>query len=98
MSILAADRPPQLVMRAAHAVVLAFGWKRALIAFAAGSASALAVAPVNAWPVLFLTFPVLVWLIDGSTTGRGRSTKPTALPYAPETGRALSDLSGAPMS
>ena len=27
-------------------------------------------APFNAWPVLFLTFPVLVWLIDGSGDGR----------------------------
>lgn len=70
MSILQTDRPPTLTIRAAHAVVLAFGWRRAFIAFAAGAASALAVAPVNAWPVLFLTLPVLVWLIDGSTAGR----------------------------
>ncbi|MBV8791838.1 MAG: apolipoprotein N-acyltransferase [Pseudolabrys sp.] len=27
-------------------------------------------APINAWPVLFLTFPIFVWLIDGSATGR----------------------------
>jgi apolipoprotein N-acyltransferase len=27
-------------------------------------------APFNAWPVLFVTFPVLVWLIDGSAAGR----------------------------
>src|SRR5262245_16146500 len=26
--------------------------------------------PVNAWPVLFVTFPILVWLTDGSTAGR----------------------------
>jgi len=70
VSIVQTDRPPALVIRAAHAVVLAFGWRRAFIAFGAGAASALAVAPVNAWPVLFLTFPVLVWLIDGSTAGR----------------------------
>ena len=70
MSILQTDRPPTLTIRAAHAVVLAFGWRRAFIGFAAGAASALAVAPVNAWPVLFLTLPVLVWLIDGSTAGR----------------------------
>jgi apolipoprotein N-acyltransferase len=58
------------VTRLAHAVVLAFGWRRALIAFVAGSASALAIAPFNAWPVLFVTFPVMVWLIDGSAAGR----------------------------
>src|SRR4051812_14074958 len=27
-------------------------------------------APFNAWPVLFLTFPVMVWLIDGAGAGR----------------------------
>src|SRR5690348_14576664 len=26
--------------------------------------------PINAWPVLFVTFPVLVWLVDGSAAGR----------------------------
>ena len=32
---------------------------------AAGALSSLAMAPFNAWPVLFLTFPAAVWLIDG---------------------------------
>jgi hypothetical protein len=40
-----------------HAIVLSWGWRRWLIAFAAGALSALAMAPFNAWPVLFLTFP-----------------------------------------
>jgi apolipoprotein N-acyltransferase len=56
--------------RIAHAVVLASGWRRALIAFGAGAVSAAAMAPTNAWPLLFLTFPVLVWLVDGSAAGR----------------------------
>jgi apolipoprotein N-acyltransferase len=56
--------------RFAHAIILAFGWQRAIIAFIAGVASALAMAPVNAWPILFVTFPVLVWLVDGSAAGR----------------------------
>jgi apolipoprotein N-acyltransferase len=58
------------VTRIAHLVILASGWRRALIAFMAGAASALAMAPVNAWPILFVTFPVLIWLIDGSASGR----------------------------
>jgi apolipoprotein N-acyltransferase len=37
---------------------------------AAGALSVLALAPFNAWPVLFLTLPVLVWLIDGAGGGR----------------------------
>lgn len=51
-------------------VVLAWGWKRAALAFFAGALSALAMAPFNAWPILFLTMPVMVWLIDGAGAGR----------------------------
>ena len=46
-------------------IVLAWGWRRRAIAFTAGAGSALAMAPFNAWPILFLTFPILVLLIDG---------------------------------
>jgi apolipoprotein N-acyltransferase len=56
--------------RASHAVVLSWGWRRAAIAFIAGAASALALAPINAFPVLFVTFPIAVWLIDGASAGR----------------------------
>jgi len=42
------------------------GWRGAGFAFAAGALSVLALAPFHAWPALFLTLPVLVWLIDGS--------------------------------
>jgi apolipoprotein N-acyltransferase len=55
-----------------QAIILSWGWKRAAIALAAGAVSALAMAPFNAWPVLFLTFPVVVWLIDGTAARRGR--------------------------
>jgi apolipoprotein N-acyltransferase len=56
--------------RLAHAVVLSWGWRRALIAFACGALSALALAPIDAWPVLFITFPIVVWLVDGAAAGR----------------------------
>jgi apolipoprotein N-acyltransferase len=56
--------------RGAHEVMLAWGWRRAAIAFAAGALSVLALAPFNLWPVMFVTFPVAVWLIDGSAAGR----------------------------
>jgi len=66
--VTAAASPHKLPMgRIANAIVLAWGWRRALIALVAGAASALAMAPVDAWPVLFLTFPVLVWLLDGAS-------------------------------
>lgn len=42
------------------------GWRRTTVAIGAGGLSALAFAPIFAFPVLFLTFPVFVWLIDAS--------------------------------
>ena len=68
-----------IVTRLAYAVMLAFGWRRAIIAFLAGVASALALAPINAWPILFLTFPVLIWLVDGSAAGRRSGTMAAAV-------------------
>ena len=60
----------QRLRQIALAVILTWGWKRAVLAMAAGALSVLALAPFNAWPVLFITFPVLVWLIDGAGAGR----------------------------
>ncbi|EGP08978.1 copper homeostasis protein CutE [Bradyrhizobiaceae bacterium SG-6C] len=51
-------------------IILSWGWKRAALAWIAGALSALAMAPFNAWPILFLTIPVMVWLIDGAGAGR----------------------------
>jgi apolipoprotein N-acyltransferase len=56
--------------RLAHPVVLASGWRRALIAFLAGVVSVLALPPIDFWPVLFVTFPLLIWLVDGSAADR----------------------------
>jgi apolipoprotein N-acyltransferase len=53
----------------AHRVMLAAGWRRRMLAFAAGALSALAMAPFDAWPVLAVTLPVLVWLLDGAGAG-----------------------------
>jgi apolipoprotein N-acyltransferase len=61
------------------AIILAWGWKRAAIAFAAGAISVLAMAPFNAWPVLFVTFPIAVWQIDGAGAGRWRGVPAAAL-------------------
>jgi len=55
---------------AALAIVLSWGWRRALIACLAGALSSLAMAPFDAWPLLFVTFPVMVWLIDGVGAAR----------------------------
>ena len=45
------------------------GWRRRGAALAAGSVSVLAMAPFFAWPILWITLPALVWLIDGAVAG-----------------------------
>ena len=56
--------------RLIHTVIVAWGWRRAAIAFVAGAVSVAGLAPLDLWPVMFLTFSVAVWLIDGSGAGR----------------------------
>ena len=71
--------PAAKLRTAGLAIILSWGWKRAVIALVAGALSALAMAPFNAWPVLFLTFPVVVWLIDGAGAGRWRGVPAAAM-------------------
>ena len=61
------------------AIILAWGWKRALIALAAGVLSDLAMAPFNAWPVLFISLPIVVWLIDGAGAGKWKGIPAAAM-------------------
>lgn len=56
--------------RLAGRIILLWGWRRALAAFAAGALAVLAQAPYDFFAVCFVSFPVLVWLLDG-TTGEG---------------------------
>ncbi len=42
------------------------GWQRVALATSAGALSVLAMAPFFLWPVLILTLPALVWLLDGA--------------------------------
>ncbi|HZP21383.1 MAG TPA: apolipoprotein N-acyltransferase [Bauldia sp.] len=54
----------------ADRIVVLWGWRRFLLSLVAGGASALALPPFGAFPLLFLTFPVLIWLLDGATPAR----------------------------
>ncbi|MDQ0325310.1 apolipoprotein N-acyltransferase [Rhodopseudomonas julia] len=56
--------------RFAQAIILSWGWRRRGIAFSAGAVSALAQAPFFLFPLLWLTLPVLVLLIDGAVSSR----------------------------
>jgi len=56
-----------LIQAIAEPIVLAWGWRRRLIAFSAGAVGALALAPINFWPAMIVPMAVAVWLIDGSS-------------------------------
>lgn len=58
----------------AHRVVLAWGWRRALIALLAGAAGALAMPPFGVFPALVVALAPAVWLLDGlGSRGSGRA-------------------------
>jgi len=57
----------------ASRIIVLWGWRRLLLAFLAGAASALAMPPYDLFPVLLITLPVLVWLIDGTVGPQRRS-------------------------
>jgi apolipoprotein N-acyltransferase len=59
-----------MLSRIANSVVLAWGVRRALIAFVMGALATLALEPFSLWPVMFVSFSVLVWLVDGAAAGR----------------------------
>ncbi len=66
---------PGFAKRLRCAVASAAGWRRVGIAFGAGALSVLAMAPFFLWPVLFLTIPALVWLIDGPSRAAARRAR-----------------------
>lgn len=57
--------------RIAGRIVLLWGWRRYLTAAAAGAIAVLAQAPFDFMAVCFISFPVLVWLLDGATADSG---------------------------
>lgn len=52
--------------RLTGSIILLTGWRKSLLAFAAGALTVLAQAPFDFPAVAFLTFPILVLLIDGA--------------------------------
>ena len=55
---------------AAHLILL-WGWRRALVAFLAGAIAVLGQAPYDFFPACFVSFTVLVWLLDGVAPEEG---------------------------
>jgi apolipoprotein N-acyltransferase len=61
----AALSQPRIVMDALPKLIARLQtWKLAAVAFLAGAASVLAMAPFFFWPVMFITFPLLIWTLD----------------------------------
>lgn len=56
------------------------GWRRAALAILAGALSVLAMAPLGWFPVLWLTMPALVWLLDGCVPEPGAGLRARLLP------------------
>ncbi|MER2604936.1 MAG: apolipoprotein N-acyltransferase [Siculibacillus sp.] len=62
-----------MLERLSHAVMLLWGWRRAAVVAGAGALGALSLAPVHAFPALWVSLPVLVWALDGAVDlGDGR--------------------------
>lgn len=57
--------------RLAGRIILLWGWQRALAALAAGALATLSQPPFDFFAVCFLSFPVLVWLLDGAASQPG---------------------------
>jgi apolipoprotein N-acyltransferase len=66
----------------ADAIIVLWGWRRFTVALVAGGLSALAFAPFVAFPILWMTVPVFVWLIDGAETGEHETWFRRLLPAA----------------
>ncbi|MGP9822430.1 apolipoprotein N-acyltransferase [Salinarimonas sp. NSM] len=62
----------------AHRVVLAWGWRRALIAVLAGATGALAMPPFGVFAALVVALVPAVWLLDGLGTRRDARTLASA--------------------
>ena len=50
----------------ADGVILAWGWRKRLIALCAGASGALALPPLDLWPLIVVPMTIAVWLTDGS--------------------------------
>jgi apolipoprotein N-acyltransferase len=55
-----------MLMAVPNMCLLAWGWRRRALVFAAGALSALALPPYGYLPVLFVTLSCFVWLLDGA--------------------------------
>jgi apolipoprotein N-acyltransferase len=65
-----------------HRIVLLDGVRRLALAGGAGALASLSMAPFGAFPVLAVSFPILVWLLDGAGPGREGARAAAAIGFA----------------
>jgi apolipoprotein N-acyltransferase len=70
------------VMRAGDWIIGLTGWRRLLLAFAAGAVSATGFAPLEFFPALLLGYAVLVLLLDGADSGPNPVRRAAAVGWA----------------
>ena len=58
------------VKKFARMLATVVGWRRLLLAFLFGALAVAAQPPVHFLPVLLVSFPVFIWLLDGASTWR----------------------------
>lgn len=63
-------------------IVLLSGWRRSALAFLMGALTSFALPPYDFFAVAFVSFPVLVWLVDGAVDNAGNGPFRRLLPAA----------------
>jgi apolipoprotein N-acyltransferase len=71
-----------VIQQLAGKIILLSGWKRVALAFLVGALASFALPPYDFFAVCFVSFPVLVWLIDGAVDNAGRGPIRRLLPAA----------------
>jgi apolipoprotein N-acyltransferase len=71
-----------MIQHLAGKVILLSGWKRIALAFLMGALASFALPPYDFFAVCFVSFPVLVWLIDGAVDNAGAGPIRRLLPAA----------------
>ena len=71
-----------MIERLAGKIILSSGWRRALAAFLSGAFATLTQPPFDIFVAGFISFPILVWLIDGAIANANAGPVRCLLPAA----------------
>lgn len=71
-----------LLSRIASRLLLLYGWRRYALSFLAGGLASFAQAPFDFFAVCLISFPVLVWLLDGAAVDSDARLRRFLAPFA----------------